>query len=135
MWSLKKAIVWAVAVLIVAASTAQADTLEVTVPFAFTVEGRTMPAGTYRLDRNESTASVILIRGAEGARPQMFVLTTPAAGRNPGGQDPALIFVPSEDGYQLVGVWESSSAGHELPASGDVSPRVARTIVFAHRLS
>ena len=135
MWSVKHAMACAAAGFVMTAATAQAETLEVKVPFAFTVEGQAMPAGKYRLERNDTAASVILIRGEEGARRQLFVLTTPAGGRNPAGDDAALVFAPYENSYQLVGIWESRGEGHEVPADGEASARLAQTLVFAHRVS
>src|SRR4029079_15719524 len=81
---IKRAMV-AVGVLLVSAVGAQAETLEVKVPFAFIVGSTQMLAGTYRLERDSSSASVMLIRGEHGNTAQAFVLTTPLKGGSPAG--------------------------------------------------
>jgi hypothetical protein len=114
MWSLmKKATLLGTGFLIVAAATARAEVVEVKVPFAFVVDGQTLPAGQYRVE-SEASSGVVLIRGTQGTRAVAFVLTTPAAGRNPAGSTPALVFTPYETDYQLTAIWESGRAGHEL---------------------
>lgn len=120
---------------VAAAGVAHAETLEVNVPFAFTVNGHEFPAGSYRVEPQKSAASVLLIRGAQGTRTMTFVLTTPAAGRNPAGRDAALVFSPHETTYELSGVWTSRTAGFDVPASDDELPRVAQTVVYARRVS
>ena len=67
--------------LVTFAAAAQAETLEVNVPFAFVVGSTQMPAGQYRIDRGPSEAgSVLLIRGEHGNSATLFVQTTPLLG-------------------------------------------------------
>ena len=44
-----------------------------------------------------------------------FVLTIPADGGDPAGNDPALVFMKYENTYRLSEIWESSGAGRALP--------------------
>ena len=133
--AIRKAIVFGFGVLVAASGVAHAETLEVNVPFAFTVNGQRLPAGSYRVEPQKSSASVLLIRGAEGTRGVAFVLATPAVGQNPGGRDAALIFTPNDNTYELTGVWNSQAEGFEIPASNDEPSRVAQTVVYATRVS
>jgi hypothetical protein len=135
---MKKATLLGVGFLVAAAGTAWAEVVEVKVPFAFVVNGETLPAGAYRLQREASSPSVVLIRGQHGTKARMFVLTVPAVGHNPAGDTAALIFTPDETDHRLIAVWESGNAGHEIPgdAAGG-SPRIARdqVIVFGRMVS
>lgn len=47
----------------------------------------------------------------------MFILTTPAGGRDLKGNDPAPVFTRHETTYVLSQVWESDMTGRELPTS------------------
>ena len=127
----KRAIV-AVVVLLASAVAAQAETLEVKVPFAFIVGSTQMPAGTYRLDRD---SSVLLIRGEHGNSAQAFVLTSPLKGASPAGDAPALVFVPGENANRLTQVWGSPAAGQEVTAHRGKVRQVSQIIVYGERRS
>jgi hypothetical protein len=71
--------------------------------------------------------SVLLIRGENGAATGMFVLTRPAAGRDPAGETPALTFNRYENQYRLVRVWESASQGQELERNASAAKLQAKT--------
>ena len=125
-----------VGVLLASVVAAQADMLEVKVPFAFLVGSTQMPAGTYRLERDSSTSSsVILIRGEHGNTAQMFVQTTPLKGANPAGDAAALVFVPDETANRLTQVWGSGTLGQEVQAHGAKSRQVSQIIVRAQHRS
>src|SRR5215471_2555487 len=80
----------AIALLGLFAATASAqDTLRAKVPFAFTVRGKTLPAGTYEI-RNDQGLIYIIGRTAHGG---VVALSHPANGRDPAGTDPVLVFV------------------------------------------
>ncbi len=96
------------------ASASPSDTLEVKVPFAFVVNGRNFPAGQYRVEREDMSRSVLLIRGEKGNHAAMFVSTTPAGGHDPAGSVPVLTFNHYENQYRLSGVWESETDGLNL---------------------
>jgi hypothetical protein len=131
---IKRAMV-AVGVLLVSAVAAQAETLEVKVPFAFIVGSTQMPAGTYRLERDSSSASVMLIRGEHGNTAQAFVLTTPLKGGSPAGDAAALVFVPDETANRLTQVWGSPSSGQEVTAHHGKARQVSQIIVYGQRKS
>ena len=131
---IKRAIV-AVVVLLASAVTAQAETLEVKVPFAFIVGSTQMPAGTYRLERDSSRPAVMLIRGEHGNNAQAFVLTTPLKGGSPVRDEPALVFVPDETANRLTQVWGSPTVGQEVSAHRSKAPQVGQIILVGRRLS
>jgi hypothetical protein len=115
MWSVtRKAIVLAAGLVMVASGTARAATVDARVPFAFIVEGHTLPAGQYRVESELSDPSVLLIRGENGSKASMFVLTRPAAGHDPAGDTPSLTFDRYENQYRLVSIWESKEQGQEI---------------------
>jgi len=132
---IKRAIV-AVVVLLASAVAAQAETLEVKIPFAFIVGSTQMPAGTYRLERDPSrSSSVILIRGEQGNNAQAFVLTTPLKGGSPVRDEPALVFVPDETANRLTQVWGSPTTGQEITAHRGKSEQVSQIVLVGRRLS
>ena len=132
---IKRAIV-AVVVLLASAVAAQAETLEVKVPFAFMVGSTQMPAGTYRIDRDPSrSSSVLLIRGEHGNSAQAFVLTTPLKGGSPVRDEPALVFVPDERANRLTQVWGSPTAGQEVTTHRNKTQQVGQIVLVGRRLS
>jgi len=115
MWTrAEKAVLLAAGLVMVAGGAAQAATLDARVPFPFTVDGRTMPAGRYMVLRDDMDPSVLLIQGENGRKPVMFVLVRPAVGRDPAGDTPVLTFDEYENHYRLTGVWETATQGQEL---------------------
>lgn len=130
--AIKRAVV-AVVVVLASAVAAQAESLEVKVPFAFMVGSTLMPAGTYRLVHESSMGSIVLIRGEHGA--QAFVQTTPLRGISPVGNQPALVFVPGERANRLSQIWDSASSGEEVAIHRGKSPQVSQIIVYGRRRS
>ena len=119
----------AVASVFVAAA-AHAETIEVRVPFAFLVGDQKLPAGDYRIEREGSMpSSVVLIRGEQGNTAQVLVQTVSLSGAKPAGDKPALVFVPDETGMRLTQVWGASALGHELPARHGGPQMAARNAV------
>jgi hypothetical protein len=100
--------------LLVFASMAEAGEVNVKVPFPFLVHGQVLPAGHYHVESDALDPSVIYIRGEEGTRAAAVVLTIPAAGHDPAGEKPALMFTRHETQYRLTDIWESQSDGHEI---------------------
>jgi hypothetical protein len=47
----------------------------------------------------------------------MFVQTQPAAGSDPAGEKPTLLFAPHEKEHRLVGIWESHYYGFTILGS------------------
>jgi hypothetical protein len=132
---IKRAMV-VVGVLLASAVAAQAETLEVKVPFAFLVGSKQMPAGTYRIVRNSSmSSSVLLIQGEHGNTAQVFVQTSPLRGASPTGDAASLVFVPDETANRLTQVWDSGSTGKEVTTDHRKAYQVSRIIVVGRRLS
>jgi hypothetical protein len=116
MWTvMKRATLVAAGLLLFTGGTARASVMNVNVPFPFIVQGHTLPAGQYEVDREDTDPSVILIRGENGSKVGRFVLTIPAGGHDPAGDMPALTFSRWENQYRLTDIWESAAQGHEIP--------------------
>lgn len=114
MWiAMKRSAFLVVVLLAVSGGLARAATVEVNVPFPFMVRGQLLPAGQYRVDRDETDPAVVLIRGEHGTRVNLFLLTTPAAGHDPVDR-PALIFTRHQAQYHLIDIWDSGDEGFEV---------------------
>ena len=111
---LRRATLLAAGLLALTGGTARAAVVDVKVPFPFVVKGQQFPAGEYRLQRDQTDSSVVLIRGEKGNTAAVFVLTTPAAGHDPAGDKPAVTFNRHENQYRLSGIWESGNQGREV---------------------
>ena len=101
------------ALVAVTGTQAKAAAVDVKVPFPFVVQGRQFPAGEYRVERDETDPSVVLIRNAHG-KAGIFVMTEPVQGTDPAGDNPALTFDRTENRYRLSGIWESAHHGEEV---------------------
>jgi hypothetical protein len=109
---IKAAMVVAAALLLSSAG-AEASTstvLHAKVPFSFVVNGRTLPAGTYTIRRDDTNRSILLVTSDNKSRVAMFVSTIPDSGHDPAGSKPALY----ENQYRLASVWESNYEGWDL---------------------
>lgn len=104
----------AAAFLMTAGSVARASTIDVKVPFPFVVHGQTLPAGAYRVERDDVDPSVVLIRSEKDKAVMTVVLTSPATGHDPAGDKPALTFTRVEHQYQLHDIWNSGTQGVEV---------------------
>jgi len=124
-----------VGVLLASAVAAQAQTLEVKVPFAFLVGSQKMPAGTYRVEREMSSPSVLLIQGEHGNKAQVFVQTSALIGASPAGDAAALVFVPDETANRLTQVWGSPRSGQEVTTRHGKAGQVSQILVVGRRLS
>jgi hypothetical protein len=133
MSSVIKTAVVAAVVLLSSAVAAQAQTLDVKVPFAFLVGSTQMPAGTYRVVHDSSMGSVVLIRGEHGA--QAFVQTTPLKGTSPASDAPALVFVPGERANRLTQIWDSAASGEEIAVHRGKISQVSQIIVYGRSRS
>jgi hypothetical protein len=98
----------AAACVLLGAATARAGTLDVKVPFSFMVQGRTFPAGEYRVTNG---GGVVEIRGERTNQPSLFFLAMPSPGVAPAGDHPTLTFKRYENQYRLADIWESGSYG------------------------
>jgi hypothetical protein len=82
---------------------------EVQVPFAFTVNGQQMPAGSYTVRQDEDQPSALLIQG-QGRREAIYVLTAPVTSGSP-AQDTSLVFTKDGNRYRLAQVWDEDRGG------------------------
>jgi hypothetical protein len=89
------------------------------VPFPFVVRGNEFPAGRYQLTDD---SGILTIRGMDTGSGS-FALTQPADGRDPVGDQPALVFNRYENGYVLSQVWESGTEGVTFPGQSTVLHR------------
>jgi shikimate 5-dehydrogenase len=114
---MRNAVLIAGAIVVCAGGTARASTsnvLEASVPFSFVVNGQTLPAGKYMVQRDDTSSSVLLIRGEGNNHASVFVSTTPDGGHDPAGSKPTLTFRQGENQYRLESVWESGSQGWDV---------------------
>jgi len=80
---------------------------EVKVPFAFTVNGEQLPAGTYSISHDDEQGSALLIQGQHES---VYVLTTPTSSAS-AHQDTSMVFTKDGDHYRLAEVWDDSGEG------------------------
>lgn len=94
------------------------DMITARVPFDFQVNGQMFHAGRYQVQMNAGagTSDLVALRGQDG-KTFAFALTMPAGGRDPKGNEPALVFKRNETTYALSQIWESEMTGRELPRS------------------
>ena len=114
---IRNAVVVAGALLLGASATAQAsvtDVLHADVPFAFEVNGQSLPAGRYTIERDDLLSTVLLIRGEGTNHKAVFVSTTPDGGKDPAGWKPVLTFKRHENQYRLSTVWETDNQGWDV---------------------
>ena len=102
--------------LLLTSGSASAGTVEATVPFPFTVGTRVLPPGQYRVERDMSDPTILMIQGEHGVHAAAITQSTEAPGHDPAGHQAALVFTRGESGYRLKDVWESRDTGRELPA-------------------
>ena len=114
----KKSALLAAAFLVFTAGSASAGaTVDVKVPFAFVVNGQTLPAGQYRVESDSQDPSVVYIRGEHGTNASALMLTRPADGHDPSGDTPSLTFTRHEQELRLTDIWQSGSQGREILGS------------------
>ena len=81
------------------------DTMKFTTTFPFTVEGRTMPAGSYTITPLDLDRSLMEI---SNGRTAVLMLTEPDTPKGPPKQD-QVIFDRHGDTYVLREIWDASS--------------------------
>lgn len=86
------------------------DVVDVKVPFDFQVNGQTFHAGTYEVTINAASEGIMSLSGDHG-KAFAFVFTIPASGRDPAGEQPALVFNRHENRYVLSQIWENGTQG------------------------
>ena len=80
------------------------------IPFSFIASNEQFPAGRYVFTE---THGVLTMRGWDNEE-GMFALTVPADGRDPNGDQPALVFTRYENTYKLAEIWNSEHDGSAL---------------------
>ena len=95
-----------------AAPAQTARTLKASVPFAFTVQGRDMPAGEYVVDRANNSATIIL----KCREHSISVIVPTNTLESPNSQNTGkLVFHRYGDQYFLAEVWGDGRDGRQLP--------------------
>lgn len=99
------------AMLFGAAGRAQAGTplMEAVVPFPFVVNGHTMPAGKYTVERDDVASSVLVLRGEGKHHPETFVPAIHEETRPNADRHPTLTFERTGDQYRLKQVRDDES--------------------------
>ncbi len=114
----KTVVVFGGAILLAVSGNAQAamDTVvKANVPFDFVVNGQTMPAGRYRIERDDLSPSLLLIRGDQkNNHSAVFVLTVQDGREHTADSQPTLTFKHVENKYELTNVWDSQENGLDL---------------------
>jgi hypothetical protein len=111
---IRAALAAAACLLMTAGHANASEVLQVKVPFPFVVNGQTLPAGQYSVERDDFATSILLIRGEKGNHASAFIKTTPAMGQDPKGDQPSLQFKRHENDYKLSTVWESRDEGLQV---------------------
>ena len=116
MWSVaKRSMLVGMLCLAGASGTAYAgvtSVLEVKVPFPFIVGDQTLPAGEYRIQRDDFSTA-LMIRSEHGAA-SAILNTRPATTAAPSGEQPALQFKHVENKYLLSNVWMPDGVGADI---------------------
>ena len=86
------------------------DVLEVKIPFPFVVGAQTLPAGEYRIQRDDYVPGALMLRSEHGAA-SAILNTRPATAAAPSGEQPALEFKHVENQYRLSNVWMPDGVG------------------------
>jgi hypothetical protein len=113
---IRKASVFAAVLLGSCVSTVRAqDIIVAKIPFAFVVGSSTLPAGRYEIrPMDDGGGTVFAIEGKDNPSEGAFAVTNPAAGRDPIGDEPALVFMRDDNQYRLSQIWDSTTEGREL---------------------
>jgi hypothetical protein len=114
MWSIRHTAMLAAGMLLLAGGTVSAQPLEVNVPFPFVVRGHTLPAGHYRIERDDRDDALFVIQGDRGTHGAAVVLTEPAGGHDPAASNATLTFKRVENTYVLDDVWEGADSGYQV---------------------
>jgi len=95
------------------ASAQSTELAEVTIPFAFQTPTQTLPAGTYRIDRE--SGQLILLRGPHNAAEFLMMHGT---SKSRAADHGSVVFDRAGDKYYLRQIWTAeSTSGYECPKS------------------
>jgi hypothetical protein len=117
--------VFGLAALGAAAHGQTADQMTVKIPYEFVVAGKTLPAGTYRVNRVDDRNQRVLAISSFENHVTVFVLSREIADRTRGEQ-PGLSFEQVGDQHLLSKI---ETAGHvfTIPVSSPATPELAMT--------
>ena len=97
--------------------------LQVNIPFNFTVAGKSLPAGQYRVARVfEMDQAVWRVSNWKGAAAIILTNAVESAGR---AHPPSMVFLAAGRTYSLVEFWPKAHIGRELL----LKPKVKTTIL------
>ncbi len=82
------------------------------IPFAFSVEGRTLPAGQYQFIRDANADTMSILGPTKAASALVPVLTRLAGGIHTTPQDAHIVFDVLGDVHTLSEVWASGDDGY-----------------------
>jgi hypothetical protein len=100
--------------LVAGSAIAQSGPVRSNVPFDFTVEGKTVPGGTYTIGHLNRSPENLLLRSEDG-KVQMIVGSNAAQNLN-GANKSKLIFNRYKDQYFLSEIWvQGSTSGRRIP--------------------
>jgi hypothetical protein len=85
---------------------AQAQTINVSIPFAFDATGKNMPAGEYRVSLTSSPSGLYVMRNLE-TRDSVALSATHTIASS--GGSAKLVFMQGVDGYHLIEVWDADN--------------------------
>ena len=115
--------IWAASVVLLAASAyaQQPEAVRINVPFGFTVEHTTLPAGEYTVSNAAvGSAKLLALENVESRRTVLFA-GNPLELAKPAAQS-SLVFTEHNGGYMLAEVWFAGfSAAVDLPNAGPVN--------------
>jgi hypothetical protein len=135
--------IWAASAVLLAAASAYAQqpaAVRINVPFGFSVEHTTLPAGEYTISNAAVGAGRLLAMENVDTRRTILFTGNPVELAKT-AQQSSLVFTQHENGYVLAEVlWAGYSSGVELPAAGPVnevaitaSNRAPDAVVIASR--
>ena len=97
--------------------------LQANIPFNFTVAGKSLPAGQYRVERVfEMNQTVWRVSNWGGAGAMILTNPVESAGR---AHPPSMVFLAAGGTYSLVEFWPKAHIGRELR----LKPKVKTTIL------
>lgn len=100
--------------LVAGSAIAQSGSVRSNVPFDFTVGGKSLPAGTYTIDKVGRSPENLLLQSQDG-KMQMIVGSNAAETLN-GADKTKLVFNRYKDQYFLSEIWvQGSTSGRHIP--------------------
>ena len=96
-----------------------ADSIQVAVPFAFTVHNVDMPAGIYRFTRASDGSGLLALRNIDTRQETFFLSISTGFGAAP--YQSSVAFRSSEAGYKLSDVrWAGYASGVQMHSANEV---------------